>query len=158
MIRLIVTGFLCLVLFSAQSQPAIGDKVPDIELKDVYGNIQKLSELKGKLVLVDFWASWCAPCRKANRELAPIYEQYKTKGFEIFSVSLDEQAEDWKKAIAEDKIHWKQVLSAGGWEGPVALQWKIENLPTSFLIDKEGKVLVVDPKKEQILKHLQNLK
>jgi thiol-disulfide isomerase/thioredoxin len=136
------------------AQPVVGDQAPDIVLTDLQGREQKLSALQGKLVLVDFWASWCMPCRKSNRELAPLYMKYKGKGFEIFGVSLDEKQQDWKRAVAADKIKWSQVMQAGGWDAPVAMQWKIEQLPTSYLLDKTGKVIAVNPTKSEIEHHL----
>ncbi len=139
------------------AQPKIGEQVPDIVLKDNNGVTQKLSELKGKVVLIDFWASWCSPCRWSNRELRNLYSDYKNKGFEIFAISLDKNEADWKKAINADKIKWMQVSEPGGWDASVALAWKIEALPASFLIDKEGKIIMLDPGKKQLEAELKKL-
>ncbi|GAC1430144.1 MAG: hypothetical protein NVSMB7_06560 [Chitinophagaceae bacterium] len=138
--------FVCflLVSISVTAQPAIGSQSPDIVLKDVNGNSVSLSSLKGKVVLIDFWASWCGPCRKANKHLLTIYPSLKGKGFEIYSISIDENKNDWKKAIAADKITWLQVNENGGWNAPVASQWNINQIPTSYLLDKEGKIVARD--------------
>ena len=139
------------------AQPKQGEPVPDIQLKDANGVIQKLSDLKGKVVLIDFWASWCTPCRYSNRELRPLYNSYKKKGFEILGISLDKNEADWKKAVTADRIKWLQVTEAGGWEASVAQAWKIEQLPSSFLIDKEGKLIMLDPTKKQLEAELKKL-
>jgi len=138
------------------AQPKPGDKAPEISLADLNGKTQKLSDHKGKIVLVDFWASWCAPCRRSNRDLQALYSKYKDKGFEIFGISLDQHISDWKDAVKTDRISWTQVIEAGGWNAPVALTWNIEQLPSSFLLDKNGIVLAVNPSKDEIEKQLKN--
>ena len=154
------TFFFISVLLStliAFAQPKIGEQAPDIALPDVNGSIQKLSDLKGKVVLIDFWASWCGPCRRANPGLVALYSKYKSKGFEIYGVSIDDKKDAWKKAIAADKITWKQVNEAGGWYAPIAVKWKIEQIPTSFLLDQQGKVIALDPGKDDIEAQLKKL-
>jgi thiol-disulfide isomerase/thioredoxin len=141
----------------AAAQPTVGQPAYEIVLPDITGKTQKLSDHKGKVVLIDFWASWCGPCRKANPSLALLYSKYKSKGFEIFGVSIDDEKNAWKKAIKNDNISWKQVIARGGWDSPVALQWKLEQIPASFLLDREGKVIAVDPSKEDIENHLKTI-
>lgn len=145
------------VSLEAAAQPLIGQPAYEIILPDAKGTMQRLSDHKGKIVLVDFWASWCGPCRKANPGLAGLYSRYKDKGFEIFGVSIDEEKKAWKKAIAADRIRWKQVIAPGGWEAPTAIEWKIEQIPASFLLDTEGKVIARDPSKEEIENHLKSI-
>ena len=139
------------------AQPSVGELAYEIRLPDIKGNIQKLSDQKGKVVLIDFWASWCGPCRKANPGLAEVYKRYKDKGFEIFGVSIDDEKKAWKKAIQADQISWKQVNAPGGWDGSVALEWKLEQIPASFLIDQQGRVIAKDPTKDDIENHLKTL-
>ena len=98
----------------AQEVANINDPRLQIKLPDVKGDSITLASLKGKVLLLDFWASWCMPCRAANKKLVRLYDKYKEKGFEIFSVSLDEDKSDWKKAIARDKISWVQVNDPRG--------------------------------------------
>lgn len=150
-------ALLSFVAIQATAQPAVGDQAYEITLPDIKGNVQKLSDNKGKVVLIDFWASWCGPCRKANPDLAAIYTKYREKGFEIFGVSIDDEKKAWKKAIQADRINWKQVHAPGGWDAPVALEWKLEQIPASFLIDQQGKVIAKDPTKEDLENHLKNL-
>jgi peroxiredoxin len=129
----------------------------EIALPTLTGDTVRLSSLKGKVVLLDFWASWCGPCRTSNKELVRLYPKYKSKGFEILGVSLDEDLSKWKKAIEKDKITWLQVNEPGGWDARTAVKWDISAIPTSFLIDRDGKLLAMDlsgKELEKAIKHL----
>ena len=147
----IVTCFIAFYAGTVFAQPVIGRLAPEISLKDINGVTQKLSDSKGKIVLIDFWASWCMPCRRSNKDILPLYNKYKSKGFEIFAVSLDEKPTDWKRAILADKIKWMQVIEEGRWDGSVATTWGIELLPTTFLLDRDGIIIAINPTKKQIL-------
>lgn len=137
---LLVLFFIGMVTFS-KAQPSPNLKAPNISLLDVSGNKVTLDSLRGKVVIVDFWASWCGPCRVANKTLRKLYAKYKDKGLEIYSVSCDYTSSDWKRAIKADKINWLQVFDDGGL---VANAWKIPYLPFTFIIDKDGKIIAVD--------------
>lgn len=139
----LISCLLLSVYLFGQQKP--GQKAAEISLPDVNNKIQNLSDLRGKVVLLDFWASWCAPCRRSNPILVKLYNKYKQKGFEIFSISIDEDTAAWKKAIITDNMIWTHVIEAGGWGGPVAAAWKIEQVPTSYLLDKSGKVVAINP-------------
>jgi thiol-disulfide isomerase/thioredoxin len=145
-ISLLVVMFAAVITIHAQQEVArITDPRLQIKLPTVQGDSVTLSSLHGKVILLDFWASWCGPCRVSNKKLVKLYERYKSKGFEIFGVSLDEQKNNWKKAVAKDKISWIQVNDPrGGWEASTAAQWNISVLPTSFLINKQGEVVAMD--------------
>ena len=146
---LLMATFVCISAI-ASAQPKIGTLSPEITLKDMQGKEISLSSLKGKVVLIDFWASWCGPCRKSMKHLSAIYPSLKTKGFEIYGISIDENIEDWKKAVAADKIAWLQVNENGGWNAPVANLWKIDQIPTSYLLDKQGKIVARDLEGRQL--------
>jgi thiol-disulfide isomerase/thioredoxin len=125
--------------------PNISDPRVHIKLPTVKGDSLSLVSFKGKVILLDFWASWCGPCRSSNRQLVKLYAKYKVKGFEIFGVSMDEEKEGWKKAIKKDKITWLQVNDPRGRGNKTALDWNIFQLPTSYLINKKGDVVIVNP-------------
>ena len=144
-------------LTDVYAQPKQGQLANEIALPSVVGDTVRLSSLKGKVVLLDFWASWCGPCRAANKGLLKLYDKFKSKGFEIFSVSLDDEKENWVKAIKKDKIEWLQVIDRGGWETPTAAKWNIYALPTSFLINKEGRLLAMDMEGKQLEKAIKDL-
>ena len=115
---------------------------PDIIMKNPEGVEMKLSDLRGKVVLVDFWAAWCKPCRAENPNVVRMYQQYKTKGFDIFSVSLDKTQEAWVEAIAKDGLVWKNHVSdLKFWDNEAAKAWGVTSIPATFLIDKEGNII-----------------
>ncbi len=157
--RKIITSLFFSFLFSAaiNAQPRQGQLAADIALPSVNGDTIRLSSLKGKVVFLDFWASWCGPCRLSNKNLVKLYPKYKDKGFEILGISLDDEKGKWKNAIKQDKISWLQVNEAGGWDAKTAIAWNISAIPTSFLIDKEGKLIAMDLEGKELEKALKYL-
>lgn len=127
---------------SPASRVAIGAIAPDLEFPDPDGKMRKLSDLRGKVVLIDFWASWCGPCRRENPNVTRIYSQYHDKGFEIFSVSLDSDAASWKRAIESDKLVWpNHVSDLKKWQSQAAAIYGVRSIPSTFLLDKEGRIV-----------------
>ena len=125
--------------------PSIGDAAPDIVLMDYAGAIHSLSSLKGKVVLLDFWASWCGPCRGENPNVVNAYNQYKDKGFTVFSVSLDTNKDQWQAAIQKDGLIWpNHVSDLKGWKSDPAQLYSVRGIPSTFLIDKDGKVVATN--------------
>ncbi|WP_210464886.1 TlpA disulfide reductase family protein [Rufibacter roseolus] len=120
---------------------AMGSVAPDIKLPSPTGPEVALSSLKGKYVLIDFWASWCGPCRQENPNVVRMYNKYKDKGFEIFGVSLDQDRAKWLKAIENDKLTWPHVSDLKGWESSAAALYGITAIPQTVLLDKEGKII-----------------
>ncbi|MCX6316781.1 MAG: TlpA disulfide reductase family protein [Bacteroidetes bacterium] len=154
-----VLFFLLLILsaLGMQAQPKQGQYADEVALPSVNGDTLRLSSLKGKVVLLDFWASWCGPCRESNKTLVKLYSKYKSKGFEIFGVSIDDNTSKWESAIKKDKITWLQVNDSGGWDAKIIESWRINAIPTSFLIDKEGKLLAMDLEGKELEKALKYL-
>ncbi|MDX1830519.1 MAG: TlpA disulfide reductase family protein [Lutibacter sp.] len=122
----------------------VGDTVQDFSGIDLKGKIVKLSDFKGKIILLDFWASWCAPCHLQNQnEFQQIYSKFKNKNFIIISYSLDKESakEDWKKASKKDKINWVNISNLKGFRDPLSVQYNIQSIPTSFLINQYGVIV-----------------
>jgi thiol-disulfide isomerase/thioredoxin len=118
-----------------------GVVAPEINLATPEGPNLALSSLRGKYVLIDFWASWCGPCRRENPNVVKTYAAYKDKGFEIFSVSLDQNREAWLKAIETDKLVWKHVLDVQNSSSAAALAYQVNAIPQTFLLDPEGRII-----------------
>ena len=147
MVAIVLSGSSFLNAYVRKQGLEIGDKAPEITLPSPDGKTVALSSLKNKLVLVDFWGTWCAPCVKEQPELAKLYKKYKSasftngKGFEIFGVSLDAKKENWDKGIKSQNINWIQVSDLKFWRSPVAKTYNIQELPFNLLLDGRGVIL-----------------
>ncbi len=130
---------------------------PSFTLPDRDGKALSLASLKGKVVLVDFWASWCVPCRKENPNLVKAYAKYHDKGFEIIGISLDDKKASWLKAIEADGLTWLHASDLKGWKSDLAAEYGIKSIPTSFLVDAEGKIIAKDLRGDALEKKLETL-
>ena len=142
----------------AQYALEVGMEFPEIALRDPFGDLVPLSSMKGKVVLVEFWASYSKVCTEEHcYYFLPLYEQYKEKGFEIYGVSVDSSAQGWISGIERDQLPWVQVADIGEAENPIWKQFEIEELPTTFLLDKNGKIVAKDVGRDELEKHLEEM-
>ncbi|WP_083663578.1 TlpA family protein disulfide reductase [Sphingobacterium sp. B29] len=135
----------------------IGEMMPEFEQTDTISKVVKLSQFRGKYVLVDFWASWCAPCRRENPNLVKAYQKYRGKGFEIIGISLDENKEEWLKAIRNDGLKWTQLSDLKSFKNSVAQQLSIQAVPDNFLIDPNGVILAKGLRGDDLSKELERI-
>ena len=119
----------------------IGMIPPDLSGRTPEGGSYALSDMRGSVVLIDFWASWCGPCRRENPNVKKVYEKYHSKGFEILGVSLDRQEAAWKKAIEADGLEWQHISDLKGWQSEHAKLYSVRSIPATFLLDKDGKII-----------------
>ncbi|MDQ2753891.1 MAG: AhpC/TSA family protein [Bacteroidota bacterium] len=136
---------------------AVGTKAIDFTQTDTAGNSVSLSQFKGKYVLLDFWASWCRPCRAENPNVVAAYNTYKNKNFTVLSVSLDETKDSWLRAIKADNLMWTHLSDLKYWSNAVAMEYHIQSIPQNFLIDPNGVIIAKNLRGEQLFQKLKEL-
>lgn len=151
--------FIDMVKASMPQPTEVGNNAPELTLQDLNGKNVSLSSYRGKYVLVDFWASWCGPCRAENPNVVAAYGKYKDKNFTILGVSLDNKKEPWEKAVDHDHLTWTHVSDLKGWQSGAAAKYGVHSIPANFLIDPKGVIIAknlrgpeLDNKLEEVLK------
>jgi len=139
-----IVVFLVLLSVTLNAQVKVGQLAPEISLPDTKDNVINLSSLKGKVVLIDFWASWCMPCRASIPEVVKLYNKYQSKGFEVYGVSIDEKKSAWLKAIKHDQITYPQVNDKAGWYAKVTEVYGVNEIPATFLLNKKGEIVALN--------------
>lgn len=143
---------------TSQNNITIGKLAPEITMNTPDEKPLSLSSLRGKIVLIDFWASWCAPCRAENPNVVKAYNTYKSKGFDVYSVSLDKDMDKWERAIEKDNLSWSShVCDFKDWNSPVVQLYNFNSIPSNVLIDKDGKVIAKDLRGEDLENKLAEL-
>jgi peroxiredoxin len=137
--------------------PKVGEQAPNISLPDPNGKNVDLSSLKGKIVLLDFWASWCGPCRMENPNVVSVFNKYKDKGFIIYSVSLDNDKNKWLQAIEKDKMTWVHVSDLKNWNSAGAALYGVRSIPATYLIGKDGKIIAKNLRGEKLEEELKKV-
>jgi peroxiredoxin len=143
--------------------PAAAEKLnslklaPDFSAKSPNGTTISLKESLGKVTIIDFWASWCGPCRKENPNVVALYNEFHSKGLNIIGVSLDDDATKWKDAIAKDKLTWNQVSNLKGFEDPIATLYDVQQIPTTFVLDSKGNIVAKDLRGDELKAKVQEL-
>jgi peroxiredoxin len=135
----------------------IGTTAPSFTQNDTQGKPVSLKDFRGKYVLIDFWASWCHPCRAENPAVVKVFNEYKDKNFTIIGVSLDSVKENWLEAIKKDGLTWTHVSDLKGWKNVVAEQYHVVGVPQNYLLDKEGKIIAKDLHGKALTKKLAEL-
>lgn len=152
--KIIVFIILVFATTTLSAQLKIGDKIPIIVLQNQNNEEVSSNQFIGKFILIDFWASWCAPCRLGNKKLVNLHNDFGTDKIHIIGISVDTDKSKWIKAIEKDKIKFTQLIDPKGFDANTAIQFGVEQLPSKFLFNDKGILIAINPTEEEIIKYL----
>lgn len=150
--KIVILFLLIATVANSKAQIKIGEAIPSITLKSTTNNEVEITSFKGKYVLVDFWASWCAPCRLGNKKLVKLHNEVSANTIEIIGISIDTDTNKWLKAIEKDKIKFTQVIDPNGFDAKAAVLFGVDELPSKYLFNPEGILIAINPSEEEIMK------
>ncbi len=150
--KLFFTFFIIVNTFILNAQIKVGDKLPAITLKSISNSDVNLTSFQGKYILIDFWASWCGPCRLGNKKLVKLHNEVSSDKMEIIGISIDTDTNKWLKAVEKDKIKFTQLIDSKGFDAETAIQFGVEELPSKFLFNAESILIAKNPTEEEIIK------
>ena len=142
---------------AAKAKVETGKPAPDFSAATPDGKKMSLKEAMGKVTVIDFWASWCKPCRMENPNVVALYNEYHSQGLNIIGVSLDKDGDKWKEAIAADKLTWNHVSNLKHWDEPIAKQYGVQSIPATFILDANGKIVAKDLRGDALKAKVQEL-
>jgi peroxiredoxin len=155
--NVLVAMIFLLVANSGIAQANVGQIAPEISLPNSTDSAINLSSFKNKVVLIDFWASWCMPCRASIPNVVRLYKKYKNKGFAVYGISIDADKNEWLTAVDHDKITYTQVNDKTGWNSVIATKYNVNAIPSTFLLDKTGKIVAIDAEGGQLERKIKRL-
>ncbi|SKB65795.1 TlpA disulfide reductase family protein [Daejeonella lutea] len=156
-VRLSPTGKAIIDYITKEKKTSVGAFAPEFAAADTAGKVVALSSLKGKYILLDFWAAWCGPCRQENPNVVRAFQKYKDKGFTVLGVSLDRDRKDWLKGLRDDKLTWTHVSELKHFQSPTAVLYGINSIPRNFLLDPTGKIIARDLRGPDLIEKLEEV-